>query len=140
MSSLRRGRRCQSSFFLLDTNRLRDNYERFSRAFSSRYEQVSVGYSYKTNYLPYACQCLHRLGALAEVVSRLEYDLALKLGVEPTAIIFNGPLKTAEDIWLALGWAAWSISTRFRRLPLCSPTRDSIPNRRFASACASISI
>ncbi|QHZ55569.1 diaminopimelate decarboxylase [Brevibacillus sp. NSP2.1] len=94
--------RCQSSFFLLDTNRLRDNYERFSRAFSSRYEQVSVGYSYKTNYLPYACQCLHRLGALAEVVSRLEYDLALKLGVEPTAIIFNGPLKTAEDIWLAL--------------------------------------
>lgn len=32
--------RCQSSFFLLDTNRLRDNYERFSRAFSSRYEQV----------------------------------------------------------------------------------------------------
>ncbi|MGN7469756.1 diaminopimelate decarboxylase [Brevibacillus sp. SAFN-007a] len=94
--------RCQSSFFLLDPDRLRDNYERFSRAFSSRYEQVSIGYSYKTNYLPYVCQCLHRLGALAEVVSRLEYDLARKLGVEPTAIIFNGPLKTAEDIRLAL--------------------------------------
>ncbi|RNB55816.1 diaminopimelate decarboxylase [Brevibacillus gelatini] len=94
--------RCQSSFFLLDPDRLRDNYERFFRAFSSRYEKVSVGYSYKTNYLPYVCQCLHRMGARAEVVSRLEYDLALKLGVEPTAIIFNGPLKTAEDIRLAL--------------------------------------
>ncbi|MEK3744974.1 diaminopimelate decarboxylase [Brevibacillus sp. FSL K6-0770] len=93
---------CQSSFFLLDTARLRDNYRRFYEAFASRYEQVSVAYSYKTNYVPYVCQSLHQLGAQAEVVSRLEYDLARKLGVEPAAIVFNGPLKTAEDIQLAL--------------------------------------
>ena len=42
------------------------------------------------------------LGAYAEVVSRLEYDLALKIGVEPAKIIFNGPFKTYEDIALAL--------------------------------------
>ncbi|TGU96508.1 diaminopimelate decarboxylase, partial [Mesorhizobium sp. M00.F.Ca.ET.186.01.1.1] len=93
---------CQSSFFLLDTARLCDNYRRFYEAFASRYEQVSVAYSYKTNYVPYVCQSLHQLGAQAEVVSRLEYDLARKLGVEPAAIVFNGPLKTAEDIRLAL--------------------------------------
>ncbi|MGE5701739.1 MAG: diaminopimelate decarboxylase, partial [Clostridia bacterium] len=92
----------QSSFYLLDTERLVSNYIGLLHAFRSRYEPVIIGYSYKTNYVPYLCQTLHSLGAYAEVVSRLEYDLARKLGVSPEQIIFNGPLKTGEDTRLAL--------------------------------------
>lgn len=91
-----------SSFYILDVNKLRENYQKIETAFKSRYENFIIGYSYKTNYLPYMCRELCKLGAYAEVVSRLEYDLALKLGQDPKKIIFNGPLKNKEDIFLAM--------------------------------------
>jgi len=34
----------------------------------------------------------------AEVVSQMEYHLAIRIGVPPKRIIFNGPLKLAQDI------------------------------------------
>ncbi|MEH7250431.1 diaminopimelate decarboxylase, partial [Neobacillus niacini] len=71
-------------------------------AFKSRYDSFIIGYSYKTNYLPYLCKEMSRLGAYAEVVSRLEYDLAIKVGEDPSRIIFNGPLKSKDDIHYAL--------------------------------------
>jgi len=91
-----------SSFYILMINKLRENYQKIKTAFKSRYPNFIIGYSYKTNYLPYLCKELSALGAYAEVVSRLEYDLAIKLGVDPKKIIFNGPLKSSEDIHYAL--------------------------------------
>ncbi|PLS01100.1 diaminopimelate decarboxylase [Neobacillus cucumis] len=91
-----------SSFFLLDVNKLRNNFKKIEHAFKSRYENFLIGYSYKTNYLPYLCSQMDQLGAYAEVVSRLEYDLAIKIDVNPRNIIFNGPLKTYEDIETAI--------------------------------------
>ncbi len=92
-----------NSFYLLDTEKLRSNFQKINEAFKSRYENFIIGYSYKTNYLPFLCKELSRLGAYAEVVSRLEYDLAVKIGEDPERIIFNGPLKSREDLELALG-------------------------------------
>lgn len=91
-----------SSFYLFNVEKLRENYNKINHAFQSRYSKFIIGYSYKTNYLPYLCKELSKLGAFAEVVSRLEYDLAIKIGVAPNKIIFNGPLKTEEDIFYAL--------------------------------------
>ncbi|MBD8004755.1 type III PLP-dependent enzyme domain-containing protein [Bacillus norwichensis] len=91
-----------SSFYVLDVNKLKENYRKIDEAFRSRYKNLIIGYSYKTNYLPHLCKELSRLGAYAEVVSRLEYDLALKIGEDPTRIIFNGPLKNIDDIYFAL--------------------------------------
>lgn len=91
-----------SPFYLLDVNRLRDNYKKIYQSFNSRYKNFIIGYSYKTNYLPYLCKEMLQLGAYAEVVSRLEYDLAIKIGVPPHKIIFNGPIKTEGDIETAL--------------------------------------
>ena len=42
------------------------------------------------------------MGGFAEVVSGLEYDLALKVKQKPAKIIFNGPVKKYEDIAIAL--------------------------------------
>jgi diaminopimelate decarboxylase len=91
-----------SSFYLFNIQKLKDNYKKIENAFSSRYPNFTIGYSYKTNYLPYLCKELSKLGAYAEVVSRLEYDLAIKIGENPKKIIFNGPLKSKEDIYDAL--------------------------------------
>lgn len=90
------------SFYLFDVEKLKFNYCEMLTAFKSRYSNCIIGYSYKTNYLPALLEEVQELGAYAEVVSRLEYDLAIKIGVNPTKIIFNGPLKTGEDIALAM--------------------------------------
>lgn len=95
-------KRFGSSFYLLNVDTLRENYKKMETAFKSRYENFIIGYSYKTNYLPFLCKEISKLGAYAEVVSRLEYDLAIKIGEEPKRIIFNGPLKNKDDIYNAL--------------------------------------
>ncbi|MBI2857833.1 MAG: diaminopimelate decarboxylase [Chloroflexi bacterium] len=89
-------------FYIFCKDNLLENYNSIDTAFRSRYRKFIIGYSYKTNYLPYLCETIKERGGYAEVVSRLEYDLAWKIGQEPTKIIFNGPLKTYDDIQLAL--------------------------------------
>ncbi|WP_368668793.1 diaminopimelate decarboxylase [Sporosarcina sp. 6E9] len=90
------------AFYVFDIEQLRKNYSSLFTSFKSRYDKITVGYSYKTNYVPALIKELSSLGAYAEVVSRLEYDLALKIGVNSEDIIFNGPFKKYEDIALAL--------------------------------------
>jgi len=91
-----------SPFYIFDEAAFRKNYDRITAAFGSRYRRFILAYSYKTNYIPYLCKIIKRKGGWAEVVSRLEYDLALKVGQNPKKIIFNGPVKRCEDIALAL--------------------------------------
>ncbi|SDO00831.1 diaminopimelate decarboxylase [Psychrobacillus sp. OK028] len=95
-------KRFGDSFYLFDLEQLRANYLNMFSAFKSRYSNIIIGYSYKTNYLPTLIKEISNLGGYAEVVSRIEYDLALKIRVDPKKIIFNGPLKSQEDIALAL--------------------------------------
>jgi diaminopimelate decarboxylase len=91
-----------SPFYRVNRQRFQSNFDDLTAAFSSRYMPLILAYSYKTNYLPYLCQIITQKGGWAEVVSRMEYDLALKVGQDPKRIIFNGPVKTADDIALAL--------------------------------------
>ena len=89
-------------FFVYDADQLEENYDEMFSAFKSRYDHFIIGYSYKTNYLPALVKKMSKMGAYAEVVSRMEYELAQKLGVDTSKIIFNGPLKSYEDIANAL--------------------------------------
>ncbi len=91
-----------SPCYIFDEEAFRKNYDDIVKAFSGRYERFILAYSYKTNYIPYLCGIIREKGGWAEVVSRLEYDLALKVGQDPAKIIFNGPVKCYEDIELAL--------------------------------------
>ena len=91
-----------SPFYLLHHHSFLDNYHRISAAFRHHYDKLIIGYSYKTNYIPYLCQLIKSAGGYAEVVSRMEYELALKIGQNPRKIIFNGPVKLFEDIECAL--------------------------------------
>jgi len=91
-----------SPFYVFDETAFRKNYDDIVKAFGSRYGKFLLAYSYKTNYIPYLCGIIKSKGGFAEVVSRLEYDLALKVGQKPDKIVFNGPMKSYEDIELAL--------------------------------------
>lgn len=90
------------AFYLLDLSRFESNYQEFRNAFCSVYSNSQIAYSYKTNYTPRLCQMVNALGGYAEVVSRMEYDLAVRIGVPPERVIFNGPLKRAADLEVAL--------------------------------------
>ncbi len=91
-----------SPFYIFDREAFAANLREMGGAFRQQWPNTVIGYSYKTNYIPYVCRMARELGAYAEVVSRLEVDLALKLGCPPTEIIFNGPMKAEEDVELAL--------------------------------------
>ncbi len=91
-----------SPFYILNEKAFRKNYADIVRAFKSRYPKFILAYSYKTNYIPYLCKIIKSSGGFAEVVSGLEYDLALKIKQSPAKIIFNGPVKTYQDISRAL--------------------------------------
>ncbi len=89
-------------FYLFHPERFEANLRQFADSMRARYEPFMLGYSFKTNYLPAACLLVKRTDGWAEVVSRLEYELALRLGYQRRRIIFNGPLKREEDLALAL--------------------------------------
>lgn len=91
-----------SPFYIFDKDAFTRNFRDIRAAFMQHYPHVTIGYSYKTNYIPYLCRLVQDLGGYAEVVSRLELDLALKLGCPPAEIIYNGPVKMGEDIAFAL--------------------------------------
>lgn len=52
-----------------------------------------MGYSFKTNSLPWLLSYLKGQGFYAEVVSAEEYGLAHRLGYSGVHIIYNGPIK-----------------------------------------------
>jgi len=87
-----------SPLFVYSESKLRERYQKIYQAFATRYPQVQMGWSYKTNYLKAICAVLHQEGALAEVVSEFEYDKARNLGVEGRNIIFNGPRKSLKAL------------------------------------------
>jgi len=86
------------SFYLLDSQKFERNYEDLLKEFRDIYPNTFIAYSYKTNYMPKLCKLINYLGGYAEVVSEMEYNLAIKIGVTPQKIIFNGPYKNKKTV------------------------------------------
>jgi diaminopimelate decarboxylase len=91
-------------FWMLDLERFRRNLGEFLHEFAQAgWPQTVAAWSFKTSWLPPIVRAAMKAGALSEVVSRYEYDLALALGADPASIIYNGPLKTPQDLDRACG-------------------------------------
>lgn len=86
------------SFYLLNQKAFERNYSELLNSFLELYNNTRIAYSYKTNYTPKLCRIIDSLGGFAEVVSSMEYDLALKLGVDASKIIVNGPYKKKSEL------------------------------------------
>lgn len=95
-----------NAFYLLESNNFEQNYRELTAAFKAYYPKFNIAYSYKTNYTPKLVQIVDRLGGYAEVVSDMELEIAIRSGVKPEHIIWNGPIKNqkkVEEILLAGG-------------------------------------
>ncbi len=86
------------AFYILDTRRFRANVCELKKAFSEIYENFGIAYSYKTNYTPKLCKVIDEMGGYAEVVSDMEAEIALRVGVDPQKIIWNGPYKNYAKV------------------------------------------
>ncbi len=91
-----------SPLFVLSERKIRENIRNAKRAFETRYPKVQFAWSYKTNYLNAVCNIFHQEGSWGEVVSIFEYKKAIKNGVPPEKILFNGPDKTDDDLTVAI--------------------------------------
>lgn len=86
------------AFYMLDGKQFKDNFIELKSEFSKIYPDFNIAYSYKTNYTPKLCRIVDELGGFAEVVSDMEMEIALRIGVEPKKIIWNGPYKNAKKV------------------------------------------
>lgn len=94
------------AFYILDSEQFRTNFVELKNAFKQYYPNFNIAYSYKTNYTPKFCRIVNELGGYAEVVSEMELEIALRVGVNPERIIWNGPIKNEsrlEDFLVAGG-------------------------------------
>ncbi len=87
--------RIREKDLLYDISLLRDSL-------AENWGNALMGYSVKTNSLPWLLKYLREQGFYAEVVSAAEYDLARRLGYPANRIIYNGPIKDKTIFQAAL--------------------------------------
>jgi len=86
-------RQLNTPSFIIYEDKLNNNLIELNQALSATWCNYIIGYSFKTNSLPWIIDFMNKKGIYAEVVSNVEYELALKYRNLPTNIIFNGPNK-----------------------------------------------
>ncbi|MDU4131501.1 MAG: pyridoxal-dependent decarboxylase [Clostridium perfringens] len=88
--------------FIINENELKKNIDNMHSSLRKTWGNYIIGYSYKTNYLPWIINYLKENSVYAEVVSDLEYNLAKKINYDSKRIIFNGPNKGKKTFINAL--------------------------------------
>jgi len=108
-----------SPVFIYDEARIRDTWRELHDALVRRYPKVALAWSYKTCYLDAICRIYHQEGALAEVVSGMEFRKARRNGIAVQDIVYNGPHKDAETLTEALVGGARVHIDHFDELAQC---------------------
>ena len=85
--------------FIINKEELEKNIDELHTALKINWDNYIIGYSFKTNSLPWIIKFLKENNVYAEVVSDFEYKLAQKIGCSEEEIIFNGPNK-GKDIFI----------------------------------------
>lgn len=93
-------------YFIIHEEQLDLNISSFKEAIKKYWPNSIVAYSIKTNSLPWILKHMHKLNILAEAVSDEEYQLAKLCGFEDTQIVFNGPIKSKEQLDVAINKGA----------------------------------
>lgn len=88
--------------FIIDKEELEKNILGFEKALKKYWNNYIIGYSCKTNSLPWVLNFVKDNKCYAEVVSDYEYALAKRIGYLDENIIFNGPNKGKKEFLDAL--------------------------------------
>ncbi|NBJ91264.1 type III PLP-dependent enzyme domain-containing protein [Parablautia muri] len=97
----------QTPFFRIKEQSLQYDISLLKQSLADNWGNYIAAYSVKTNSLPWLLNYLKEQEFYAEVVSKMEYDLAVRLGFPRKHIIYNGPIKdkkTFETVLLAGGY------------------------------------
>ncbi len=85
----------KTPYYLIHKDMLDESMEKLKAALEQYWTNAVIGYSFKTNALPWVLQYMKQQGCHAEVVSEDEYELAEYMGYE--RIIYNGPVKGKQS-------------------------------------------
>lgn len=86
--------------YVIHKRELEEGLEKLKEALEAYWNNAVIGYSFKTNSLPWVIEFMRQKGCYAEVVSEDEYRLAKHAGYDK--IIYNGPVKGKEGFLEAL--------------------------------------
>ena len=93
-------RELQTPCYIIHKDILEDGIELLKSALERDWKNSCIGYSFKTNSLPWVVEQMKQAGFYAEVVSENEYDLACRHNFEH--MIYNGPVKGKRTFFHAL--------------------------------------
>lgn len=93
-------RNLASPIYIADKDVFKTNLKELLAAFKKEYNNVNVGYSFKTNYCETFIGVVKRLDCFAEVASPMEFNMALESGFSPSKIIYNGVIPHPSKMWL----------------------------------------
>lgn len=99
---MRKIEKLQTPYFLIHKKEIDKLVDEMFNSLSKYWRKFIVGYSFKTNNLPWVITYMKSKGMYAEVVSSDEFNLALELGFQYKNIIFNGPVKGEKEFKRAL--------------------------------------
>lgn len=84
--------------YIFDKTDFENNINMFCKVLEKYFDNKYIlGYSFKTNYLPFIINDAKEIGCYAEVVSEKEYEMAKYLKYEKHKVIYNGPVKTKRS-------------------------------------------
>jgi len=89
--------------YVTDEERVRASYREYRDALQARYRRTKVLFAAKANGNPAILRALASEGAGADVFSAGELLLALRAGMAPGDLLFNGSSKSPADLALAVG-------------------------------------
>ncbi|KRM78493.1 hypothetical protein FC84_GL000750 [Lapidilactobacillus dextrinicus DSM 20335] len=92
----------ETPYFVINQAELTANIQELKTALAQTFSKSIIGYSFKTNALPWILGFMKEAGCYAEVVSDDEYQLAQTIGFSPKQIIYNGPAKSEATFVEAL--------------------------------------
>ena len=121
----------QTPFFRIKEKDLLYDISLLKGALSEHWGNYLIGYSVKTNSLPWLLTYLKGQGFYAEVVSQTEYDLVTRLGFSEKEVIYNSPIKDRkvfESVLLGGGYI--NLDSNYE-LDWMEELSSLYPNRRF---------
>ena len=88
----------KTPYYIIDLKKLEKNLSDLRKSFTALWPNFVVGYSFKTNNMPWIASWMKSQQVLAEVVSTPEYELAKYVGYKDNQVIINGPCKGYETM------------------------------------------
>lgn len=92
----------QTPYYVIHKEEMDGGFDSLIAALEQCWNNYVVGYSYKTNALPWIVKEYYGKGCYSEVVSEDEYELAKLLCADKSRIVYNGPIKTKDSFIEAL--------------------------------------